>query len=1762
MTRKCIVILIIISTITSQGVAAPPTQVARSSGLFTGGGEPRVIERSSNHRIWERIAIDTSATGRTYEHKHHYTELASGLCYQKDGAWVDADPQIVVAGDGSGVGQDAENSARFLPDINSDGSVLLTTKTGKELRSHVLGICYYDSKTLQSVQIGSIKSTAGNLVGKTQLVYSDAFEGVTADVQYEYKKSGLSQNIVFRSGLPALPANMDPAATRVEIWTEFLNPPQFSTKSIGDSSSAETFQDEIKFGDVRIGRGTAFKTMNRRNQSGGISVKKQWLQIQGRTFLIESVPYNNILRQTSELPRPPQAALDEKCPTAPPALRRPPTRRMADTTKAKKIQMADAAPQSPGFVVDYEVVPDNNDEYTFRSDTTYYVSDTVYAGAITIEGNAVIKFAPGALGINVLGTQSSPSGVTCLTGPYRPAVFTSQDDDSVGEQISNSGGYPFPYEDAVGLNLGSQTPPDLHDLRFTFLYGAISENSGLSVTSVQFTHCSLPLSMNQDGAIWIRNCLFDTFDTMIDGSELDAPNVNFENITADNGSAIFGAEFGSAPNPSLWGYNNLLANVVAMCEHDITDGLNGGHNAFYNAPQFGSAQHVLNSDPFQSAGTGNFYLKSGAGLRDAGDAVDNDPTLLNILKTKTTFPPAVHVSESLDDETPYTTTAPLDLSQGSTDTPDIGYHYDVIDHVFAGCEAMVDITFAAGTVVAWYRIDSGYCPAGHGIHLDDRKICTFAGTYEKPCYWVRANTVQEGSAGEPYSYGNGGITGSADQSQQDPTISPEVHLTFTRCSEMANESTAYFADDCGYLKVYANHCELYSGYIGTYGISFAMTNCLLYEATVRNFEGWTGTFAYLRNCTFANHGALILVPWYEQPDILVEDCIFEETDIEQQRFGLNGVFDYNAYQHDDDQRLGTGQDFHISPHDQIEIVNWQTGPAGNFYLPSGSLLTDAGSRTAPDAGLYHFTTKTDQTKEAGTLVDIGYHYVALDADGDPVDSNGDGIPDYVADANGNGVVDPGEIPWAGLVILRQPANFTGPAGSTAIFAVVAKGYSTLSYQWRKNGQNLLNAGNVSGATSSALTISAVSASDVGSYSVKVSSPFESIISTSAQLLILQGMNLPDWVGAASHIWSPQLGGGIWFQERSVIDGIGAAITDYPRPVLIGLRGDTAEQGYRFDLDPTGDGGRSAFANPMAVTDPASQEYVLKTLESTHNVQFMWSMPLPHSYSSTPYDTNAPQGAAYPWQTPAYYAAYLQYLTEPATMTQQQLDNLDMPPGVLPAVDSNGALIPENEQLVHTNWGNLRAKRGSHPAPYAIEFVVLGVEPAGGAQEHYDDGHEYGSQALAFQAAIRDRANQFATTAPGRISVLAATPLGLYAGYDHPIDDAASGGWFYPMLDAVRNGGTIAALDALGFSYLDIHHYYVNNAPSTPEDNARFQPIMINNRSLNCASNDCYRGWQYYWSTAPFPWPGGVDFSKRLWMYEDAVYALDNYTDGQGHYENFSRWHLGCAEHGLRNLSSSENDMGAGIHWALYLAETMRYNATWDLNWVFCEQGHASAQVHVKNGYLTRTPGHYAYKMAQEFYGYEYHSNTFPGTNDAAVGYSQGDGDPGPYIASNIVVRVFRNPADNHFHLFVINKGTASYTIPAIDWTGWNVLKWTQIQADGMGALNPIGEPQPLNAIATQDVTPSYVHGSGIVLPKISINHIELAVATLPPLTIAHTGNQITLSWPTTFAGFKLQSSSALNPGGWIDSTDSPVVNGSNYTVTSLISGRRFFRLSR
>ena len=115
------------------------------------------------------------------------------------------------------------------------------------------------------------------------------------------------------------------------------------------------------------------------------------------------------------------------------------------------------------------------------------------------------------------------------------------------------------------------------------------------------------------------------------------------------------------------------------------------------------------------------------------------------------------------------------------------------------------------------------------------------------------------------------------------------------------------------------------------------------------------------------------------------------------------------------------------------------------------------------------------------------------------------------------------------VITGQPGSQTVPQGSNATFVVTATGTAPLAYQWLKGGLNLANGGNVAGATSSSLQLSAVQSNDGGGYSVVVTNIAGAATSSVATLTVSAPANC---------LQSPQGLVGWWPADGTAADVIG------------------------------------------------------------------------------------------------------------------------------------------------------------------------------------------------------------------------------------------------------------------------------------------------------------------------------------------------------------------------------------------------------------------------------------------------------------------------------------------------------------------------------------------------------------------------------------------------------------------------------------------------
>jgi uncharacterized repeat protein (TIGR01451 family) len=133
----------------------------------------------------------------------------------------------------------------------------------------------------------------------------------------------------------------------------------------------------------------------------------------------------------------------------------------------------------------------------------------------------------------------------------------------------------------------------------------------------------------------------------------------------------------------------------------------------------------------------------------------------------------------------------------------------------------------------------------------------------------------------------------------------------------------------------------------------------------------------------------------------------------------------------------------------------------------------------------------------------------------------------------------GQAPPTAPVIYTQPADTTAPLGGAATFNVVAGGTLPLAYQWRQDTTNIL------GATSSSYTITSVQGNHLGTYSVFVSNPYGSILSSNALLTFVP---TPSNVLAQGNLWiTLNLASGgitsVLFQSNEVYQ-VGTFISDW------------------------------------------------------------------------------------------------------------------------------------------------------------------------------------------------------------------------------------------------------------------------------------------------------------------------------------------------------------------------------------------------------------------------------------------------------------------------------------------------------------------------------------------------------------------------------------------------------------------------------------------
>jgi hypothetical protein len=489
---------------------------------------------------------------------------------------------------------------------------------------------------------------------------------------------------------------------------------------------------------------------------------------------------------------------------------------------------------------------------------------------------------------------------------------------------------------------------------------------------------------------------------------------------------------------------------------------------------------------FQSVAGGNFYLADNSPYRDTGTPFIS-LAAKGLIAAGTTFPPSFVTNNF------YSNNTLVPLVVRDVYSPDYGYHYAPLDFVVSNNTiSFGSLTLTNGVAVGAFgtngltvgSFSAGLVSQGSPVNLNRLVPCAAV----QELVTNRLTTLIRPT-------GSGGT----------------IDLRFTELPLLGGSSYFINLDDPGvanYGTIKLRDCQLGGGifYVrlgaATDGegeassITVTLTNNL-FNRCATTFYRYYNNPAALNLVQYNNlyHGGTLKLEHdagytgdTNPPTWTIRDNLFEGV-------AINYFYSTSAYVVNDHNGYFNATPLSNSGGSDVSRTNadFQSGPLGRWYYPTTgtnlAALINAGSRSAANAGLYHFTVTTNEIKDS-TNVDIGYHFVALDGDGKPDDTDNDGIADYLEDRNGNGSYESGTdiANWLvldtdndGVADGTELLNGTDPVSSSSVSNVQLGlwRFNTSTWLGEQGQQPLTNVG-LGSALRSGIEASAIDMNTAGS----------------------------------------------------------------------------------------------------------------------------------------------------------------------------------------------------------------------------------------------------------------------------------------------------------------------------------------------------------------------------------------------------------------------------------------------------------------------------------------------------------------------------------------------------------------------------------------------------------------------------------------------------------------------------------------------------------
>jgi hypothetical protein len=1000
-------------------------------------GPDRKVWVRSDKRLAATPPIQEAMGDTTPVSDRSIVEIETGMNYRNGNEWTASDATFDLTDD-SFVATRMQYKVSLNAELNIAGAVNITTMDNVLLKSTPIAIGLYDAQSGKSVLISSVKDCGGVLVSSNVVVFENAFSGVAADVVYTINKGTFEQDVVITGHLNPGDYGFPTNTTRVQIYTEFFDAPaperirrplrvQEDQAIRAAMVMPDLVDDVLGFGEFTLSTGRASLAGATDSDTGSAPVVKEFTTRGGRTFLIESVEFPSLYPEKSRAAVKPKGDSSKRS-VAQLNLPILGQKRAVTPVKDSRARTVAAIMNKKGSIVmDYvgTIGPGLSTPTVFQGDTTYLVTGAVTcSSATTMEGGAIFKYK------YISGTSTAyiqlNNTLTTTSSSHRPIIFTAVDDDSVGETMYgltnsayagsiNSAGYANP---ALLFNATSQT---INDVRFRYCQEAIRVLNSMnnSVSHAQLVNCIKGIVITgcgsvgsgSGGPLTVKNALFSSVTYPLTFSRASIPATVLQNCTIDTTPRLI-TDSVSGGGSFI---NCVFANITALSTGTPT--ITGNNNGCYLSPSVGTSPITVATNPFEVVKAGSYYLASSSVFRNVG-TTNIDSGLAADLKKRTDYSPSVLTGTVSGTLSP---TAARD-----TDVPDLGYHYDPVDYIGRELATTSDghpLYLTNGVVLAFYgnyglQVPENGAIISFGTPIQMNRIVWYPSSQEQPVLLDSISTSTNAL------FDVSGATSSS-------ATKPVLQFRFTDFP-MLGLCQKFFKGDAHPLNLKTLSFQdswlrgvnlVVSSNVVSFGSNAAPTasfiNNLLERSTVSLFNGYltSGGTNYQNPITVTAYNNLFwqgtLVLTYNDlsatthPTWTFRDNVFDHGTI-----SLSGDGSYTGYITTSfDGFFSTTGSSQLSGTGDVTITNLTystlaaTGWRWYQNVRSPTLHDVDTGRTGADGGLYHFTTKVSEGKETTSNMDLGFHYVVLNGSNLPVDTDGNGIPDYLDDLDGDGIWD-------------------------------------------------------------------------------------------------------------------------------------------------------------------------------------------------------------------------------------------------------------------------------------------------------------------------------------------------------------------------------------------------------------------------------------------------------------------------------------------------------------------------------------------------------------------------------------------------------------------------------------------------------------------------------------------------------------------------------------------------------------------------------------